>query len=62
MKMALNDRGDPRCPAQAEEASTLEIQRLLDWITAAVRAERTFPWYRACVPSRLIARCRPGLN
>jgi hypothetical protein len=42
--------------------STAEIERLLHWVAAEVRAEQRFSWYAARFPARFIARSAPSAN
>lgn len=42
--------------------SAIEIDSMMKWVAAEVRAERTWSWYQAYGPSRFIARCAPSLN
>ena len=49
-------------PVKSVPVTTVEIESMLEWIAAEMRAERAWPWYRACGPSRFIARCAPCAN
>ena len=62
--MQMLDRRRPRpnqVPPPASPTSA-DIDRILQWVAAEVRAERRFPWYVARCPARFIRRCSPGEN
>ena len=67
LPMRMVDRRHPRpnqVPPAAPSAprSTADIERMLEWVAAEVRAELRYGWYVSRTPARFIARSSPTRN
>ena len=62
LRQLRNRRRRRGVPVRSAPVTTTEIESMLEWIAAEMRAERAWPWYRACGPSRFIARFAATTN
>lgn len=61
--MRLTYRRRPRpVRAPAPLPTTSDVERILEWAAAEVRAERRFPWYVSRCPGRFISARLPTAN